>query len=103
MPLLDEIVSQAPRSVRSALWVLSAVIGFAALGAFGLSAIETKANAAADARAVPIVERVTKLESGQGQLWNVVNSKLDKISSDVAQTKQDIAVLSQRVSDKEKK
>jgi hypothetical protein len=68
-----------------------------------LSAIETKANAAADARVIPIVERVTKLESGHGQLWNVVNSKLDKISSDVAQTKQDIAVLSQRVSDKEKK
>ena len=95
-------IGEAPKALRPALWVLSLVIGLTSLGAFGLSAVETKAQAAASAQAAPLLERVSKLEGSQGQLWNVVNGKLDRISDDIAQTRQDVAVLSQRVNDGDK-
>lgn len=96
-------IGDAPKALRPALWVLTTVITLCGLGAFGLSAIESKAQAAASASSAPLAERIAQLEGSQKQLWTVVNDKLDKITLDVAQTSKDVAVLSQRMSDSEPK
>ena|ERR1700722_1892011 len=92
-------LANSPKSIRPSLWVLSTAVALCGLGAFGLSAIESKAQAAALAQSAPLAERIAQLEGGQKQLWTTINDKLDKITLDVAQTSKDVAVLSQRVND----
>lgn len=90
---IEELVGGAPKSIRAAVWVIAAVISIAALGGFGLSAIESKATVAAAVATEPLKGDISELKAGQAQLWNVVNTKLDAISSQLAQTRQDVAVM----------
>jgi hypothetical protein len=99
MPFLDEIVGQAPKSIRPAIWSIAFVLGIGCMGAFGLSAIESKAQLAAAAQTAPINERLSKLESSNDKLWGTLNSKLDTISQQVTRVSTDVAVLAQRVDD----
>ena len=96
---IEELVNVAPKSIRPALWVIAFSVTMGAIAVGGMSAIETKAALAATQATSPIVERVSKLEGEQSRTWAVMGEKLDSISAQLTQTRQDVAVLSQKIED----
>ncbi len=95
--------AKVPQQSSSPLaWAVWSIVGVLSamgvgIGAYSMAQGQSKI-AAADATA-PLVERVTKLESGQEQLWGKISAKLDGISGALADQKTQIEVLTQRVND----
>ena len=96
---IEDLIAAGPKALRPALWVIAFGIIAGVMGIAGMSAIEAKAALAATETTAPVIERVSKLEAGQQQMWSTIGSKLDTISTQLTQTRQDVAVLSQKVQD----
>lgn len=96
---LKDLAEIGPKSLRPALWVIAFALSSGSIGVFGMLAIESKAQAAAASAVAPALDRVSKLEAAQEQIWKTLGAKLDTISAQLVETRTDVAVLSQKVED----
>lgn len=98
---LDDLVTLAPKSLRTAVWAIAMVLTIAGIVYALASAVDNKAKLEAAEAVAPLSDRVSKVEQGQGILWNRIDAKLDALGTQVIGMGSKIEVLSQRFDDQQ--